>query len=224
MEKAFSQSFRSFILHAAEFSGSRASFSCFSLRCPHVTMGIVLGRVTVETAQYEVLRQTKDYEIRKYAPCVVAEVQASELYEAGERWSPSQFNTDAFRLLAGGSESVAMTAPVTSTPEPMAMTAPVTSAPEQVAMTAPVQSAPTSARQGESLAFVLPRKYQKWQHRLATLRARGQAVLRTARGRVAADGWPAQGARRGPVDARPLQPSLDDPVDEAERDSHRAGW
>ncbi|KAK4538495.1 hypothetical protein CDCA_CDCA18G4520 [Cyanidium caldarium] len=140
-------------------------------------MGIVLGRVTVETAQYEVLRQTKDYEIRKYAPCVVAEVQASELYEAGERWSPSQFNTDAFRLLAryigvfgkpsnvaavsGGSESVAMTAPVTSTPEPMAMTAPVTSAPEQVAMTAPVQSAPTSARQGESLAFVLPRKYQK---------------------------------------------------------------
>jgi len=76
-----------------------------------------------EQQRYEVLRSGKDYELRRYPPCVVAEVEVDGDFEqAGSR---------AFRPLVeyiGGAnrsrESVAMTAPVVQS-QKMAMTAPV---------------------------------------------------------------------------------------------------
>lgn len=45
-------------------------------------MGLVFGRIGVETPKYAIIKSTQNYEIRKYAPSVVAQVT----------YNPSQFN------------------------------------------------------------------------------------------------------------------------------------
>ena len=97
----------------------------------------------IEEPRFEVLRQLGEgVELRRYAPYVVAEV----VLEAGAAEAGNQ----AFPILAGyifgknkGQRTMAMTAPVTQTPEPVKM-----------AMTAPVTQSATGS--GTRVQFVLP--------------------------------------------------------------------
>lgn len=117
-------------------------------------MGMILGKITVETPKYQLLQATADYEIRLYGPSVVAEVT----------YDPAQFrgNKDGgFILLAN--YIGALGNPQNTKPEKIAMTAPViTKSPsspgDEIEMTAPVLT-----KEGESntvtMKFILPSKY-----------------------------------------------------------------
>ncbi|KAK4748227.1 hypothetical protein SAY87_014813 [Trapa incisa] len=116
-------------------------------------MGMILGKITVETPKYEVLRTAAGYEIRLYGPSVVAQVT----------YDPTQFKGDkdgGFTLLAN--YIGALGNPQNSKPEKIAMTAPVITRTvpegEKIAMTAPVVT-----REGEevTMQFILPSKYTK---------------------------------------------------------------
>ncbi|KAG8376983.1 hypothetical protein BUALT_Bualt09G0121000 [Buddleja alternifolia] len=118
-------------------------------------MGMVFGKIPVETPKHEVIHSTNDYEIRKYPPSVVAEVT----------YDPAQFNSDkdgGFTILAN--YIGAFGKPQNQKPEAIAMTAPVitkaAAAAEKIAMTAPVV---TQGGGGElvSMTFILPSKYVK---------------------------------------------------------------
>lgn len=37
-------------------------------------MGLVFGKIAVETPKFELIKSTDDFEIRKYSPSVIAEV------------------------------------------------------------------------------------------------------------------------------------------------------
>ncbi|XP_073009060.1 heme-binding-like protein At3g10130, chloroplastic [Typha latifolia] len=114
-------------------------------------MGMMLGKITVETPKYELLHSSSDYEIRHYSPSVIAEVT----------YDPAQLRGDrdgGFMVLAGYIGALGQ--PKNSKPEKIAMTAPViTKSPEKIAMTAPVV---TRGGAGEvTMQFVLPSKYQR---------------------------------------------------------------
>lgn len=118
-------------------------------------MGLILGKITVETPKYEVIASTNDYEIRNYSPSVVAEVT----------YDPTQFNSDkdgGFTILAN--YIGALGKPQNAKPEKIAMTAPVITktASEKIAMTAPVVTK-SGVGGGESvtMGFILPSKYVK---------------------------------------------------------------
>lgn len=120
---------------------------------------MILGKITVETPKYEVVQSTADYEIRKYPPCVVAEVT----------YDPTQFKGDkdgGFILLAN--YIGALGNPHNTKPEKIAMTAPVItkSTSEKIAMTAPVVTKAGGEGQNQNdklvtMQFVLPSKYSK---------------------------------------------------------------
>ncbi|KAL3753708.1 hypothetical protein ACJRO7_001016 [Eucalyptus globulus] len=121
-------------------------------------MGSVLGRISVETPKYQVLSSSAEYEIRHYAPAVVAEVT----------YTPSQFDGSrdgGFRVLAD--YIGALGNPKNAKPEKIAMTAPVITKSEKIAMTAPVitQGPPGGGGGGReeeeavTMRFVLPAKY-----------------------------------------------------------------
>jgi hypothetical protein len=101
----------------------------------------------IEEPTFTMLRQLSDaVAIREYAPYVVAEVRVSVAPE-----DTDDAGSKAFPILAGyifgknkGDRKLAMTAPVTQTPEPMKM-----------AMTAPVTQAPADGG-GYRVQFVLP--------------------------------------------------------------------
>ncbi|XP_042513580.1 heme-binding-like protein At3g10130, chloroplastic [Macadamia integrifolia] len=121
-------------------------------------MGMVLGKITVETPKYEVLQSTADYEIRKYPPSVAAQVT----------YDPSEFkgNRDGgFTVLANYIGALGQ--PQNTKPEKIAMTAPVithSSDSEKIAMTAPVVTAKGGDGDGKKLVtmqFLLPSKYSK---------------------------------------------------------------
>ena len=104
--------------------------------------------MALEEPDYEVLLSTKHYEIRRYDPYIIAEVDVDgDLGSSGNK---------AFRILAGyifGNNEPG---------EKMAMTAPVESQPsgERMKMTAPVLSdAPETERSGYTYAFVMEQKY-----------------------------------------------------------------
>ncbi|PKI43404.1 hypothetical protein CRG98_036161 [Punica granatum] len=120
-------------------------------------MGLILGKITVETPEYQLLHATADYEIRLYGPSVVAEVT----------YDPAKFNGNrdgGFMLLAN--YIGALGDPQNSKPEKIAMTAPVITKPsssphaETIEMTAPVVT-----MEGESnevtMQFILPSNYTK---------------------------------------------------------------
>ena len=106
--------------------------------------------MAIEEPVYDVLATTKYYEIRRYEPYIVAEVDVDgNLRQSGN---------SAFRILAGyifgdnqPNEKMAMTAPVKSRPNDgglkMNMTAPVTT------------DAPAGGRGSYTYAFVMERKY-----------------------------------------------------------------
>lgn len=147
------------------------------------TMGIVFGKIDVETPKYTVLARAATYEIRRYLPQKAAQTSYRSAQES-----------DAFRRLAAyigvfqtprnvqsktaEPESIAMTAPVVTAPETIAMTAPVitssaapesitmtapvitaAAAPEPIAMTAPVVTSSAAAQDEMVMQFLLPSKY-----------------------------------------------------------------
>ncbi|XP_066310199.1 heme-binding-like protein At3g10130, chloroplastic [Miscanthus floridulus] len=143
-------------------------------------MGMVLGKITVETPKHEVLRTGAGYEIRKYPPCIAAEFT----------YDPKEWKGDpdgGFTVLANyigafgkpkntKPEKIAMTAPVITTgggdgeggesAEKIAMTAPVITTgtggePEPVAMTAPVITDDQQAPGKVTMQFLLPSRYTK---------------------------------------------------------------
>lgn len=134
-------------------------------------MGMMLGKITVETPKYEVLHTGAGYEIRKYPPCVAAEVTYDPKEMKGDR--DGGFTVLANYIGAFGSpqntkpEKIAMTAPSgADEPEKVAMTAPVittggTAEPETVAMTAPVITAGDDQADKVTMQFLLPSKYTK---------------------------------------------------------------
>ncbi|XP_016183845.1 LOW QUALITY PROTEIN: heme-binding-like protein At3g10130, chloroplastic [Arachis ipaensis] len=126
-------------------------------------MGLIFGKIAVETPKYEVVKSTQDYEIRKYAPSVVAQVT----------YDPSlpQFkgNKDGgFMVLAN--YIGALGNPQNTEPEKIAMTAPVITKDttgEKIAMTAPVVTKDGSGGDGGeakkmvTMQFILPSVYEK---------------------------------------------------------------
>lgn len=105
-------------------------------------MGMMLGKIDVECAKFEVVKKIGSMQIRRYAPCVAVETECDM----------ANSNDPAFRRLAkyigvfgkpenNGGQAIAMTAPVVNTSVPIAMTAPVTNS-------------------NGKMAFILPSKYQ----------------------------------------------------------------
>lgn len=104
----------------------------------------------IEEPAFETERREGDFEIRRYAPMIVAETMVE-----GDPWSASN---EGFRVIAGyifgnnvsvrgtGSEKVAMTAPVS-----------LETAPEKIAMTAPVTTEAAGGR--FRMHFVMPAQY-----------------------------------------------------------------
>ncbi len=110
------------------------------------SLGIVAG---IEEAKYEVISQQRGYEVRRYAPYLVAETAMPTLGTSDR--------SNAFRGIAayifGGNESrqsIAMTAPVVMD----APVSPTTVASEKIAMTAPV------IMTAGVMQFVMPAKYK----------------------------------------------------------------
>lgn len=117
-------------------------------------MGMVFGRIPVETPKYELIQSANGYEVRKYPSSVIAEIT----------YNPADFKSEkeaGFQVLA--SFIGVFGKPENSRPEKIAMTAPVitktTPSSEKIAMTAPVMSNTT----GEmvTMGFILPSKYCK---------------------------------------------------------------
>ena len=105
--------------------------------------------MAIEEPEYQIVGQYDEYELRTYAPYIVAEVDLQGSFdEAGG---------DAFRILAGyifgdnaASEKMAMTAPVESRP---------TAKGEKMSMTAPVTAIAAGVDGQTTYAFVMERKY-----------------------------------------------------------------
>ena len=104
-----------------------------------------VGCISVEEADYEIVRKDGDFEVRKYAPHILAETEVnSSLEESGNI---------AFRRLFGyisgknkSKDEIAMTAPVSQQ-----------ASSQKIAMTAPV-----SQQQGENgwmVSFMMPMNY-----------------------------------------------------------------
>jgi hypothetical protein len=104
----------------------------------------------IEEPAFETLQADGDFELRRYAPMIVAETLVE-----GDLWGASN---RGFRVIAGyifgdnasvrgpGEEKIAMTAPVT-----------MEAAPEKIAMTAPVAAETTPGR--FRMHFVMPSQY-----------------------------------------------------------------
>ena len=102
--------------------------------------------MAIEEPAYEVLLETKYYEIRRYEPYIVAEVDVDESFRRA--------GNSAFQVLAGyifgnnvPQQKMAMTAPVESREG------------ERMNMTAPVTSRAGDGEESFTYAFVMERKY-----------------------------------------------------------------
>lgn len=104
----------------------------------------------IEEPAFDTLKSTGDFEVRRYAPMIVAETLVE-----GELWGASN---DGFRVIAGYifGDNVSVTK---AGPEKIAMTAPVAMEPaaEKIAMTAPVTTEAAGGRY--RMHFVMPSQY-----------------------------------------------------------------
>ncbi|PIA65215.1 hypothetical protein AQUCO_00100594v1 [Aquilegia coerulea] len=125
-------------------------------------MGMVFGKICVETPKFQLIKSTAEYEIRKYSPSVVAQIT----------YDPSQMKggdkDGGFMVLASYIGVIGQ--PQNTKPEKIAMTTPVITSStnsEKIAMTTPVVTKSTSTTTGEAekklvtMQFVLPSKYTK---------------------------------------------------------------
>lgn len=121
-----------------------------------LTLWIAVGVMSVagiETPKYEVISEHKDYEVRRYAPHILAEVTMDGEYRNAmnggfRKLADYIFGNNTSVTKDKGSEKIAMTAPVIERQ----------TASEKIAMTAPVieqQKAPGS----RVVAFVMPSEY-----------------------------------------------------------------
>ena len=112
---------------------------------PLVLAGMALDALAVEEAEYTVLRADGAFELREYAPCIVAETVVDASFEdAGNR----AFRR-LFRYIDGansGRREIAMTAPVSQSP-----------AGATIAMTAPVSQQPDA--DGWAVSFMMPAEW-----------------------------------------------------------------
>ncbi|EEF34511.1 uncharacterized protein LOC8273457 [Ricinus communis] len=119
-------------------------------------MGLVFGKITVETPKYEVIESLSEYEIRKYAPAVLAQVTYDRTQFKGDK-------DGGFMVLANYIGAVGN--PHNTKPEKIAMTAPVItkSGGEKIAMTAPVVTKEGGGGDNTTVTmqFLLPDKYKK---------------------------------------------------------------
>ena len=147
---------------------------------PHPTMGMALGKITVETPAHTVVHTADAYQIWRYPPTLAATVTASDLH-LPDAATEHQFTSAAFRALAryigvfgtpenrapsphpADTADTADTADNPDQPEAIAMTAPVELSPRPVAMTAPVVMTPRAdaarPRAPAAMSFFLPRAY-----------------------------------------------------------------
>lgn len=116
-------------------------------------MGMVFGVIREEMPMFVQVHQCSKYEVRRYAPSVIAETTMSAGWGSGKDGSP--FGALARYIGVFGTPQNQQSA--STAPEAIAMTAPVLiTAPEpaKIAMTAPVLVTPESSSQ--TMAFVLP--------------------------------------------------------------------
>ncbi|CAH8302302.1 unnamed protein product [Eruca vesicaria subsp. sativa] len=118
-------------------------------------MGMVFGKIAVETPKHTVVKSGDGYEIREYPPAVAAEVT----------YDPSEFKGDrdgGFMVLA--KYIGVFGKPENQKPEQIAMTAPViTKEGEKIAMTAPVVTKEGGGGEKKmvTMQFLLPEMYKK---------------------------------------------------------------
>ena len=111
--------------------------------------------MATEEPSYQILQTTEDYELRRYEPYRVAEVEVRGDFE--------EVGSEAFRILAGyifgdnqGEAKIAMTAPVSQRPAET----PVEKAGTRLEMTAPVtQRAADTASDTYVISFVMPKSF-----------------------------------------------------------------
>ena len=111
--------------------------------------------MATEEPSYQILQTTEDYELRRYDPYRVAEVEVRGDFE--------EVGSEAFRILAGyifgdnqGEAKIAMTAPVSQRPAET----PGEKAGTRLEMTAPVtQRAADTASDTYVISFVMPKSF-----------------------------------------------------------------
>jgi len=128
--------------------------------CAAVLLAAGCATVPTEKPSYQVAQRFEDFELRDYAPYVVAETDVSGTRESA--------GNDGFRVLAGyifgknkGSRKLAMTAPVAQAEgTKLAMTAPVVqSEGTKLAMTAPVAQSAGADGRTWTIQFMMPSQY-----------------------------------------------------------------
>ncbi len=116
----------------------------------------------LEEAPYEVVEENAAFELRRYPPILVAEVQVKGDFD--------DVGSEAFRILFRfirgenqARDEIAMTAPVNQQGKEIAMTAPVNQqrAGEEIAMTAPVNQTAESGSETYFVQFVMPSEYTR---------------------------------------------------------------
>ena len=117
---------------------------CFMLLAV-VTAVMTSDLMAAEEAEYQVSLQQDEFEIREYAPSIVAEVIVTGGFEAA---SSAAFRK-LFNYISGDNarrDKIAMTTPVSQKPEP-----------EKIAMTSPVGQ--RASGQGWAVSFMMPASY-----------------------------------------------------------------
>ncbi|XP_028054130.1 uncharacterized protein LOC114258365 [Camellia sinensis] len=119
-------------------------------------MGLVFGKIDVETPKFELIKSTNDYEIHKYSPSVIAEVTYDPTHFKGNKDGGFMISVNYIGIVGN---------PQNSTLEKITMAAPVItqSSPEKIPMTAPVVMKEVEDKEKKmmTMQFILPEKYRK---------------------------------------------------------------
>ncbi|XP_058734563.1 uncharacterized protein LOC131606332 [Vicia villosa] len=119
-------------------------------------MGLVLGRIGVETPKYEVIKTAQNYVVRKYAPSVVAEITYDPSVFKGDKDGGFKVLVDYIGIFGKPqntkTEKISMTSPVI-TKENTSVSS------EKIAMTAPVVT--NEKNKMVTMQFTLPVSYGK---------------------------------------------------------------
>ena len=149
----FTQTFMHTVMHTVTRSVLQTPFAKFAQAAALFSIALTMPSAhAIEEPDYTVVQKTEVFEVRKYAPYLVAEVLVPG--------PASEAGSQGFSLLGGyifgknkGERKLEMTAPVTQTPvEPPA--------PVKLDMTAPVSQAAAPGGSGQFVVqFVMPKGY-----------------------------------------------------------------